>query len=87
MSWGQFKVSISHVSSWHCGSIVVAGTIGGRFESLCCNGKYFFTEFSENMMLQSRRYLTLPHPFLLHNPLIVDMTAYVLEKKITQHTR
>ena len=36
----------SHVSCWHCGSILLSYIRVGRFKSFYCNDKYFFTEFA-----------------------------------------
>ena len=40
INWAQFKDPVSHiVACWHCGSIVVSYTRGGRF--IPFNDKYF----------------------------------------------
>ena len=46
MNWVQFKDPVSHMC-WHCGSILVSYTRGGKFEPFYCNDKYFVTEFSK----------------------------------------
>ena len=38
-----------HMSCWHCGSILIFKTRGGRFELFCCNDNYFCLEFSKNI--------------------------------------
>ena len=36
-----WRSCLSHVSCWHCGSILVSYTRGTRFTSFYCNDKYF----------------------------------------------
>ena len=38
---------LSHVSFWHCGSILVYYKRCGKFEHFYCNDKYFVSEFCE----------------------------------------
>ena len=40
MNWVP-RSCLSHVSCWHCGSILDSYTRDGRFESFYCNDKYF----------------------------------------------
>ena len=39
--WLNLKILSLTVSCWHCGSILVSCTRGGRFEPFHCNDKYF----------------------------------------------
>ena len=38
---------VSHVSWWHCGSILVSNTRGGRFEPFTVMTNIFVTKFAE----------------------------------------
>ena len=80
MNWAQFKDPVSHLSCWHCGSILVSYTKGGW---VAANSVKTFRD----MHREHKIVWAYPHKDVIKCPIRLTQKYFVSVSKIYKETK